>query len=1118
MLLEWLARHPEGETFEIIDVDIINAGQLQPELMSLNPNHSVPTLFDTHREKAIWESNGILRYLVNQSGIGKDLYPVDEHIQVAAIDAALEFRMDVLYPAIEDFAYVALGFSRERVAGAPRVMARALGQLCEGFLSTGGGFVGGRSEPSIADFAIAPCLAFLGDENDDERLPQLLRDYLRRFYEALPCALNITECAREYVRMRAEMGYTSGKSQTFRNVLSGDESLDLPFRRVKNSDGLTLNCATDIEGAAIRLFVAHMGYDIVVVDADESVLRKRPVLVDSEVGIAISGAFTISRHLCRKYNEMNFGSVPELETIIEYSHVLRRKVEAAVGGSVKAAELVPSALRVFGIMMEDCTTPFLAGHKPGMPDCMVFASLRAWASTNNHLGGLPIPNALLGYYERIGVWHQTELDTETFSNLAAEADGLGKIEFDAPDAELSGDEASLKLLLHRSRQSDKLLEHEGPLVDSLYRRSDELPESHREWDQVAAELSWDYRNLNVRTKLDAMPVLLATEEALPDHHLARASSLLSIFAHAYWHNEHDNPIETLPDSLLEPWQTVTRRLGRSVPTMNYMDLYTYNWSGVPNSVTRMRLRTPTTGSFAEQRFYLGTVAISNAGLPIIGLSVRAADEAESGDEQALRITLEKITQCIRQMTEVFKFLSLQRNDAGFVDPVIWTHTVATFAMTFTQKIGLGDAIAPSGNSLPIIHYIDSFLGRKTYNSELGSVTHSFRDPSVMAPNHIACIEYLEQIRVREFVANSAQDQRTKRAWNDLIRVYAGGQGFLKQHLKKVFGFVFTASLVGRPTTLLNIPLSILNFVESTDNVHQLLVTEMDERQTLFLESGASGRVVPPGRSRQKNRSGVDKPVFNEIDLAFHNTPEKGLWLLIGSDVVDVSSFLWQHPGGSHILEYMAGLDATHVYDVIHANKPIPADWKVGIFNPQPDRAPQIRLIRMLTLCMNVCQVEFRSICEHKCADDPSVPFDSTPPFDPAWTPFVSPINLMLLLRYFRKVYDDLFSGTLEAAKHYLLDDEIASIANSDALQRIRQTTIVPHTLRNPDLPDWVGKELHQANNNLIAALNEVRKIVAPVKVMNVETRGALVDRISRCVEPAGMVADVFSESIDELAL
>jgi cytochrome b involved in lipid metabolism len=686
------------------------------------------------------------------------------------------------------------------------------------------------------------------------------------------------------------------------------------------------------------------------------------------------------------------------------------------------------------------------------------------------------------------------------------------LEFETLDAQWVGDETSLKLLLQQSRQNDQLLEHEGPLADSLYRSTDELPESHREWDLVAAELSWNYRNLNARKRLDNMPVLPATEEALPDRYLARASSLLSIFAHAYWHNEHDNPVETLPESLLEPWKVVTRRLGRSVPTMNYMDLYTYNWSGVPNSVTRMRLRTPTTGSFAEQRFYLGTVAISNAGLPIIDLSVRAADEAEAGDEQALRITLEKITQCVRQMTEVFQFLSLQRNDAGFVDPVIWTHTVATFAMTFTQKIGLGDAIAPSGNSLPIIHYIDSFLGRKTYDSDLGRITHSFRDPAVMAPNHIACIKHLEQIQVRDFVANSAQDQRTKRAWNDLIRVYAGEHGFLKQHLKKVFGFVFTASLVGRPTTLLNIPLSILNFIESTDNVTQLLVTEMDQRQSLFLESGISKPVTPPGRSRQNTNSSKDKPVFNEIELAFHNTPEQGLWMQIGSDVVDVSSFLWQHPGGNHILEYMAGLDATHVYEIIHPNKPIPAEWMAGVFKPQPNNAPQIKLIRLLTLCMNVCQIEFRSICEHKCADDPAAPFNSSPPFDPAWTPYVSPINLMLLLRYFRKVYGQLFSGTLEAAKHYLAEDEIATIANSETLQRLRQTTTVPNSLRHPELPEWVGRDLHKANNILVAALNDVRTIVVSENGMSNEIHSALLEGLTRCSEPAGVVAEIYSEA------
>lgn len=1104
MLLQWLADEHGAEHFDIAEVDIINAGQLQPELTRLNPNHSVPTLYDSSVEKVIWESNAILRYLARQAGTAADLYPVDDPLRAARVEAALEFRSDVLYPAIEDFSYVALGFSRRRIAAAPRAMVRALEELILGFLSGPDPFIGGQS-PGIADFAIAPSLAFLGDENDDQRLPQTIRDYLARFYQAVPGALSISEQARAYVRMRAEMGYVAGRPTSFRDVLKEPDDVRPPFARPDTVATARVTCADDLEGRAVRLYLALTGAEVDVLAAPDSVLRWRPVLEDDKSGIAVSGAFTIARCLGRGAADTDSDVPEQAERSADFMHRLRRETESALSGSVEALEQLPALLRVLDAQLESDSSPFLAGKDPGMQDCMAFLCLRALPG----LSGGSIPIRL----SPVASTYLKKLDDSlgaAAAQLAVAATGASSVVHEPKADGAPGEGGALRSLIDSSRWGNLDLEHEGPLNDQIYRERDSLPPSHAAWDEAAANLHLDYRNLKVRERMDTMPVLSAAEQDLPERYLARASSLLSIFAHAYWHNEHNDPVEAIPESLSKPWLEVTRRLGRSAPTMNYMDLYTYNWYGVPNSVTRMRLRTPTTGSAAEQRFYLGTVAISYAGLPILELAARAADEAGRADELALTRTLGEITQCVKRMIETFQFLSLQRNDVGFVDPVIWTHTVATFAMTFTQNVGLGEAVAPSGNSLPIIHYLDSFLGRKTYGSELGQLTQGFRDPAVMAPNHIACIQKLSEVRVRDFVSDHARDPATRRAWNDLIKVYAGEHGFLKQHMKKVFGFVFTASLVGRPATLLNIPLSILKFVESTDNVTQLLVSEMGERRHLALETDNARSVMPAAKPRVPPAEDDPRPVFNDFEMALRNTPDQGFWMLIGHDVVDVTPFLWQHPGGSHTLEYMAGLDATHVYDVIHPNKPIPADWKVGIYRAVEGRDDALKLVQLLTLCMNVCQIEFRSIGGHWCAGEPHDAFDSRPPLDPNWKPHVSPVNLMLLLRYFRKVFDQLFMELLDGAKPFLGEAPAGEIAGDPDLLALRAVRRVPDALRLETMPPWVGEELQEANRKLVELLDKMRRLIAADGFEASAPSSQLGELMLQCAKQAGRIARVYS--------
>jgi hypothetical protein len=76
--------------------------------------------------------------------------------------------------------------------------------------------------------------------------------------------------------------------------------------------------------------------------------------------------------------------------------------------------------------------------------------------------------------------------------------------------------------------------------------------------------------------LDSLPTLDASESALPSAHLARAAVVLGNVAHSayYFSPQHRNSV---PDCILEPWRTVTRRLGRPTPSLSYLDLFLHNW-------------------------------------------------------------------------------------------------------------------------------------------------------------------------------------------------------------------------------------------------------------------------------------------------------------------------------------------------------------------------------------------------------------------------------------------------------------------------------------------------------------------------------------------------------------
>ncbi|KAL4869981.1 hypothetical protein BDV12DRAFT_68095 [Aspergillus spectabilis] len=57
--------------------------------------------------------------------------------------------------------------------------------------------------------------------------------------------------------------------------------------------------------------------------------------------------------------------------------------------------------------------------------------------------------------------------------------------------------------------------------------------------------------------------------------------------------------------------------------------------------------------------------------------------------------------------------------------------------------------------------------------------------------------------------------------------------------------------------------------------------------------------------------------FTPADVATHNTPDKGLYIIVDNAVYDVTNFIDEHPGGAKILKRVAGKDASKQFWKYH---------------------------------------------------------------------------------------------------------------------------------------------------------------------------------------------------------
>ncbi len=323
-----------------------------------------------------------------------------------------------------------------------------------------------------------------------------------------------------------------------------------------------------------------------------------------------------------------------------------------------------------------------------------------------------------------------------------------------------------------------------------------LPDSHRAWDEMTERLPDLFRRLMVRRAFDAMPVLDARPEALPDRYLLRASTLLGVFAHAYQYMAIDPPT-ALPDSLLRPWTTVSRRLGKKAPAVSYIDLFFYNWrlrdpSG-PRALDNMDLLVPTWNNAAERVFYLVTTEFAMGLTPALGAMLDAQEAVVADDPAALEDALLVILDRLQHVTQsVYPQIDPNPRARQPLDQVLWAKTVGTAGVPIFDG-----APSPSGTAQPQIHALDAFLERREFGSLVGKQSVYLAG---FFPRHWQeLVAALREVSVRQYVEDT-RSSALRGVYNAVLDAYVGDRGWMGLHRIKAYGFLEVAFKVGRQVT------------------------------------------------------------------------------------------------------------------------------------------------------------------------------------------------------------------------------------------------------------------------------------------------------------------------------
>jgi sulfite reductase alpha subunit-like flavoprotein len=389
-------------------------------------------------------------------------------------------------------------------------------------------------------------------------------------------------------------------------------------------------------------------------------------------------------------------------------------------------------------------------------------------------------------------------------------------------------------VLEEAGRRNASLGHEnlGPLSEShgfvsIRPPVHDLPAPHDAWVEAADELPELCKSLTVRRRLDELSLLDASPEALADGDLPRAASVIGLLAHAYNHIPI-RPPDRLPEHLVRPWLQIAARLERPRLTLTNSDYMWHNWRLIdplavdPMRVENLTLLTPIWDHPQMENFMLVVLEMHAQAAPLVGAAARAQEHCRRGDDAALKAELVVMVETIRRLTfeSLPKINANARSGRPAVDPVAWTKlfallplpvvgaegdrppasTISSTRVGFAERPSRGERSMSnaSGAETPGFHLMDIFLGRRSYESQLGHETTVFRSEF---PRHWR--EFLVAVAqepVAEYVA-ARDDGELKGLFSELVEAYQGRRGLLARHRLKAFPYLDAAFKTGRRRTV-----------------------------------------------------------------------------------------------------------------------------------------------------------------------------------------------------------------------------------------------------------------------------------------------------------------------------
>lgn len=207
-----------------------------------------------------------------------------------------------------------------------------------------------------------------------------------------------------------------------------------------------------------------------------------------------------------------------------------------------------------------------------------------------------------------------------------------------------------------------------PEVEPLQMLSDQR---FAPWECLIRTIPGRLHAQNVRSAIDALPLLDVTPLLKSEAEMRRASLVLSIFAHSYVWGERPFA-HVIPACVSKPLVRISEALGQP-PILVCDSICSRNWgrfdSTGPIELGNIFTVNQFYGGVDEAWFYLVTVAIEAQGAKALLGVCSAQDHVENGDAEGLTADLLQIKAAVKEMTNTLARMPERCSPWGFYNRV-----------------------------------------------------------------------------------------------------------------------------------------------------------------------------------------------------------------------------------------------------------------------------------------------------------------------------------------------------------------------------------------------------------------------------------------------------------------